>query len=47
MLPILAKSGQHSASIICRLREDDYRRMKLGKSGIVSGKSLSLQLLAA
>ena len=43
----LAKSGQHSVSSICRLREDNYRRMKLGKPGIVSGKSLQHQRLAA
>ena len=43
----LAKSGQYSVSSICRLREDNYRRMKLGKSGIVSGKSLYHQRLAA
>ena len=43
----LAKSGQYSVSSICRLREDNYRRMKLGKSGIVSGKSLNSPRLAA
>ena len=43
----LAKSGQYSASSICRLREDNYRRMKLGKIGIVSGKSLRCHRLAA
>ena len=43
----LAKSGQYSVSSICRLREDNYRRMKLGKSGIVSGKTLRRQRLAA
>ena len=43
----LAKSGQHSVSSICRLREDNYRRMKLGKSGIVSGRFLRHPRLAA
>ena len=43
----LAKSGQYSVLSICRLREDNYRRMKLGKPGIVSGKSLRHQRLAA
>jgi hypothetical protein len=43
----LAKSGQYSASSICRLREDNYRRMKLGISGIVSGKTLRRHRLAA
>ena len=43
----LAKSGQYSVSSICRLREDNYRRLKLGKSGIVSGKSFRHQRLAA
>ena len=43
----LAKSGQHSASSICHLREDNYRRMKLGKSGIMSGRFLRHQRLAA
>ena len=32
----LAKSGQYSVSSICRLREDNYRRMKLGKIGIIA-----------
>ena len=41
----LAKSGQYSVTSICRLRENNYRRMKLGKSGI--GKSLRHQRLAA
>lgn len=43
----LAKSGQYSVSSICHLREDNYRRMKLGKSGIVSARSLHHQRLAA
>ena len=43
----LAKSGQYSVSSICRLREDNYRCMKLGKFGIVSGKALRPQRLAA
>ena len=43
----LAKSGQYSVSSICHLREDNYRRMKLGKSGIVSGKTLRPHRLAA
>ena len=43
----LAKSGQCSVSSICHLREDNYRRMKLGKPGIMSGKSLNHQRLAA
>ena len=43
----LAKSGQYSVSSICHLREDNYRRMKLGKSGIVSGKSLLHHRVAA
>ncbi len=43
----LAKSGQYSVSSICRLREDNYRRMKLGKSGIMSGKSVRHPRLAA
>ena len=43
----LAKSGQYSVSSICHLREDNYRRMKLGKSGIMSGKSLRHSRLAA
>ena len=43
----LAKSGHYSVSSICRLREDNYRRMKLGKPGIMSGKSLRHQRLAA
>ena len=43
----LAKSGQYSVSSICRLREDNYRRMKQGKSGIVSEKTLRRQRLAA
>ena len=43
----LAKSGQYSISSICHLREDNYRCMKLGKSGIVSGKTLRQQRLAA
>ena len=43
----LAKSGQYSVSSICHLREDNYRHMKLGKSGIVSGKALRPHRLAA
>ena len=43
----LAKSGQYSVSSICRLREDNYRCMKLGKSGIVSEKTLRHHRLAA
>ena len=43
----LAKSGQYSVLSICYLREDNYRHMKLGKSGIVSGKTLRPQRLAA
>ena len=43
----LARSGQNSVSSICRLREDNYRRMKLGKPSIVSGKSLRHSRLAA
>ena len=43
----LAKSGHYSVASICRLREDNYRRMKLGKSGIVSARSLHHQRLAA
>ena len=43
----LAKSGQYSAPSICRLREDNYRRMKSGKTGIVSDKTLRHQRLAA
>ena len=43
----LAKSGRYSVSSICHLREDNYRRMKLGKAGIVSGKTLRPQRLAA
>ena len=43
----LAKSGQYSVSSICHLREDNYRRMKLGKPGIMSSKSLRHPRLAA
>ena len=43
----LARSGQYSVLSICHLREDNYRRMKLGKSGIMSGKSLRHSRLAA
>ncbi len=43
----LAKSGQYSVSSICHLREDNYRHMKSGKSGIVSGKTLRHHRLAA
>ena len=43
----LAKSGQYSVLSICHLREENYRRMKLGKSGIVSGKALRHHRLAA
>ena len=43
----LAKSGQYSVSSICHLREDNYRRMKLGKPGVISGNALRHQRLAA
>ncbi len=43
----LAKSGQYSVSSICHLREDNYRHMKSGKAGIVSGKALRHHRLAA
>ena len=44
----LVKSGKYSSvSSICRLREANYRRMKMGKAAIVSGKSLSHRRLAA
>ena len=43
----LAKSGQYSVSNICHLREDNYRRMKLGKPSVISGKVLRHQRLAA
>ncbi len=43
----LAKSGQYSVLSICRLREDNYRHMKLGKAGIVPGKALRPHRLAA
>ena len=43
----LAKSGQYSVTSICRLRENNYRRMKLGRSGVMSGRTLRHQRLAA
>ena len=43
----LAKSVHYSVSSICRLREDNYRRMKLGNSGVVSGKTSYHSRLAA
>ena len=43
----LAKSGQYSVSSICHLREDNYRHMKQGEAGIVSGKALRNHRLAA
>ena len=37
----LAKTGKHAVSSVCRLREDNYRRMKLGKvcAGGMAGKA--------